>query len=627
MPEAKARGKTAGMAFGVMAVAVPLATVVALVLGAGIMLGGVLSSVAKHVARQVQLAGLDPVGGYTCTFSQPAGDGGTGETVTLTSEQVDAASTIVRIASAQTHGQRGARIGVTAAWMQSRLDPAKTDGVAVGLFQQIPNPETGDDPDFDRGDPAAATIRFFRSLTEIIPDYHDDERDDWEIASILTGGSSDGGAKWVGVVVADALWEGGSVDSLCTTTGVPSGASFDPGNIISDSVMYNTESITVDALDSFLVTKGGACKIDCLADRTWSTPAMPANDYCAAVPAMTEKRSAAVIHAVSVACGINPQVMVVTLQKESRLVTGGGLKTNYDTAWGYACPDTGAGGSASCSDEYSGFFQQAYWSAWQWSKYRVGIPNGDYAYGVGTYFILWNVIESLCGGAKVDIQNVATASLYVYTPYQPNEASINAYPGQGDDCSSYGNRNFFFLFQDFFGPTGGGSPGSVVIDGTSVVLPANGHVDAAVAGRTVVAPNPTVAAGIAAGLAQLGLPYVWGGGGSGGASDGCARARGENNSCQGIVGFDCSGLTQYVLSQAGATIPGNSTSQRGSGTAVEWDAKLPGDIVGFPGHVAVYLGTFDGKPYILEASTYNVPVHVVPITRTDRDSVVYRYWQ
>ena len=92
----------------------------------------------------------------------------------------------------------------------------------------------------------------------------------------------------------------------------------------------------------------------------------------------------------------------------------------------------------------------------QWARYRV--DPGKYNYQAGqTVTILWNVAESGCGGAPVTIKNQATASLYNYTPYQPNAASLAAYPGTGDQCSSYGNRNFFFLYQSYFGSTGGGT--------------------------------------------------------------------------------------------------------------------------------------------------------------------------
>ena len=49
------------------------------------------------------------------------------------------------------------------------------------------------------------------------------------------------------------------------------------------------------------------------------------------------------------------------------------------------------------------------------------------------------------------LENRATVALYVYTPYQPNEAALAAGSGTGDYCSSYGNRNFYNYFTKWFG--------------------------------------------------------------------------------------------------------------------------------------------------------------------------------
>ena len=94
-------------------------------------------------------------------------------------------------------------------------------------------------------------------------------------------------------------------------------------------------------------------------------------------------------------------------------------------------------------------------------------------------------------------------------------------------------------------------------------------------------------------------------------TNGCARGGGQYNSCGTQIGFDCSGLTAYVMAQAGFTAPDNSGTQRTGGTPILWDQGMPGDIVGFPGHVAIYLGTIDGTRYILEASWVGIPIHVV----------------
>ena len=121
---------------------------------------------------------------------------------------------------------------------------------------------------------------------------------------------------------------------------------------------------------------------------------------------------------------------------------------------------------------------------------------------------------------------------------------------------------------------------------------------------------------------------MWGGGGSGaGPNNGCARGGGDYNSCGTTVGFDCSGLTAYVLGMAGYQTPGDSGSQRvGRVPRSAGRRRCPVTSSGFPGHVAVYLGTFGGRPYILEASWVGTPIHIVPLTRTDFDDRVHRYW-
>jgi hypothetical protein len=146
--------------------------------------------------------------------------------------------------------------------------------------------------------------------------------------------------------------------------------------------------------------------------------------------------------------------MLVTLQKESSLLDRPGpTEANYDAAFGWHCPDVD--GAAACDPAYKGFVVQTVGMAKQWSRYRVSPENYPYRSG-RTYLIAWDV-DPECGSAPVTMRNTATASLYNYTPYQPNAASLAAYPGEGDRCSSYGIRNFWFLFQGYFGPGAGGT--------------------------------------------------------------------------------------------------------------------------------------------------------------------------
>jgi hypothetical protein len=117
---------------------------------------------------------------------------------------------------------------------------------------------------------------------------------------------------------------------------------------------------------------------------------------------------------------------------------------------GYACPDSGPGYSANCQSNKAGFYKQMTYAAWQLRYYYDHM--GSYNYTPGQ----WNTIQynpnPSCGTKDVYIENYATASLYIYTPYTPNDAALNAYPGQAP-CGAYGNRNFWFFWQEWFGPT------------------------------------------------------------------------------------------------------------------------------------------------------------------------------
>ncbi|HEY4991680.1 MAG TPA: NlpC/P60 family protein, partial [Nakamurella sp.] len=562
--------------------------------------------------------------------------GGSFAGIPLDARQVEMAATIVAVGKQMGITRRGIEIGLSVATEQSSLRPDAINKDWLGLFQQNPVTYT----QYRRTEPGGAAWMFFDQLITLVPQYDTDPRADYEIGDVIQKTTT--GVRFAAYQNMARDLTGRLIDAVSlhqddvTCTPAPAvqattGSGFDPGNIISDAVFYDTAAMTVDQIRAFLRAEGEGCTGPyCLKNLTVTTAGQAADRYCAAYQGGVNGDAATVIAKVSTACGINPQVMLVTLQKESALLDRTDpTAATYDAAWGWHCPDTGPGGSANCDPAYAGFFNQAYGMAKQWSRYRLDPQNYNYHAGQ-TVDILWNVVESGCGSAPVSIQNTATASLYNYTPYQPNAAALAGYPGVGDACSTYGNRNFFYLFRKYFGSTGGGASttaSAVLATGTAVKIPNNQYVSAALAGQTITAPNAAVAAGLAAGFSALGLPYVWGGGGSGaGPNNGCSRGGGDFNSCGTEIGFDCSGLTAYVLGMAGYQTPGDSGSQRAGGTSISWAQALPGDIVGFPGHVAIYLGTFGGRPYILEASWVGTPIHIVPLTRTDFDDRVHRYW-
>jgi peptidoglycan DL-endopeptidase RipB len=108
------------------------------------------------------------------------------------------------------------------------------------------------------------------------------------------------------------------------------------------------------------------------------------------------------------------------------------------------------------------------------------------------------------------------------------------------------------------------------------------------------------------GASQMGVPYSWGGGTPSGPSAGV-------DGDEGIIGYDCSGLTRYAFAGVGVLIPKYSGDQYNTGRKVPQSQAKRGDLLFWgPGgsqHVAIYLG--GGK--MLEASGSAGKVTVSPL--------------
>jgi len=273
------------------------------------------------------------------------------------------------------------------------------------------------------------------------------------------------------------------------------------GNIIDDSIFTDQSSMSVEQIQAFLVSKVGTgtngtpgqcdtngikmseignysmtraqygannsnpAPFTCLKDyyevpKTIPSPGIPENNYGGKQIPAGAKSSAQLIWDAAQKYKISPKVLLVKIGTES----AGPLTSDdwpflwqYKYAMGSHCPDSGPGGSANCDENYAGFSIQMDSAAsllrWYldsmteaWWPYKKPYQNNS---------ILWNVIETGCGAGNVFIDNKATAALYTYTPYQPNQAALNNMYGTGDGCSAYGNRNFWRTYNNWFGDTRG----------------------------------------------------------------------------------------------------------------------------------------------------------------------------
>lgn len=228
-----------------------------------------------------------------------------------------------------------------------------------------------------------------------------------------------------------------------------SGSEFNPGRIIDDAVFFNGNAMSVGEIQNFLNSKvtcdtngtkmtGGVTRAQYAASRGVPTTFTCLPQYRENItnhqnnignPSYSPAGSisaAEIIKKVSAEHGVSSKALIVLLQKEQALVTDEWpFPRQYQIATGYGCPDT-----APCDDQYYGFYNQVNKAAYQFKRYVNNASNYRYKAGQNNS-VYWHP-NAACGTSNVYIENGATAALYNYTPYRPNDAALNNLYGSGD---------------------------------------------------------------------------------------------------------------------------------------------------------------------------------------------------
>ncbi|MBR0460467.1 RICIN domain-containing protein [Candidatus Saccharibacteria bacterium] len=285
-------------------------------------------------------------------------------------------------------------------------------------------------------------------------------------------------------------------------------AGFRPGNIMSDYVMGNYNTMNESQIQSFLNSKNSCNKGvsgggyigagndygvtfnygATYGDKYYHYHANGGKYICLGNERFNGKTAAHIIYRAAQDYHINPQVLLVLLQKEQSLITDQWPNTNYQyrSATGYGCPDT-----RPCDSEYYGLENQIRNAA---DLFR-DVLNDDYnPYHSGRASYVQYSPGASCGGTNVYIENRATAALYRYTPYQPGGSGTYWVNGQEYSCYSYGNRNFYDFFTDWFGDTRTNSPNTNVTipEGTySITSALSNNIALDIAGGTDTANDQT----------------------------------------------------------------------------------------------------------------------------------------
>ncbi len=265
--------------------------------------------------------------------------------------------------------------------------------------------------------------------------------------------------KQISILVLIALFFSGFINASVVFAAQSQLPGFNANKLIDDRVFSNSKAMgSAEAVQKFLEGKGSI-----LANTSDDFKAKLKEPGNAQLKETVEDphtssnslRSAAeLIWDAAQASGLNPQVILVFLDKEQSLITGRQSATPeqvqraLDFALGFGCPD-----SQPCGELYKGFYFQLFGNVDAENNRYLGAAKslmksfsttggrGPFYNGgtskVGDRIILANTLggyEGVEAQQEVTLSNAATAALYRYTPHVYN-----------------GNYNFWRFFTAWFG--------------------------------------------------------------------------------------------------------------------------------------------------------------------------------
>lgn len=270
------------------------------------------------------------------------------------------------------------------------------------------------------------------------------------------------------------------------------------GRIIDDSLFTNGRDMSVSDIQNFLNSKVITCDANgqgtsdmggidynkdgrvtrreyaqyrgygenyvftCLKDfyevpKTTAGPDLPANNYGGKPIPAGAKSAAQLISDAAIKYSINPKTLLIKIATESPgplTSDDWPFEKQYTYAMGAHCPDTASGHV--CDPNWGGFSLQIDEAAALLRWYLDSMQQPWWGYKKPFQInsvLIQDVHVKDCGSSDVYIESKATAALYTYTPYQPNKSALDNMYGTGDSCSTYGNRNFWRIWNDWFGPS------------------------------------------------------------------------------------------------------------------------------------------------------------------------------